>query len=148
MIFSDVYFSVSSLPTHFTTREFFQIAKEKLHADGLFIANIHGKLSEESSFILSEIKTFQSVFPNSYFFATQSIHSTLLQNIIFVGFKSDRKVDFNSSEIKTHPDYFIRGLPDKLVDISRFDLSPYPILTDNFAPVEYMLGQMLRHLDR
>ena len=39
LIFSDVYFSLFSVPTHFTTEEFFQIARDKLSPDGIFIAN-------------------------------------------------------------------------------------------------------------
>ena len=33
------------IPPHFTTREFFSIAKEKLFDDGVFVANVVGDLS-------------------------------------------------------------------------------------------------------
>ncbi|MDP2593768.1 MAG: fused MFS/spermidine synthase, partial [bacterium] len=73
LIFSDVYYSLFSIPAHFTTQEFFTIAKKKLSDDGLFIANLIGDLSrQQPSLIFAEIKTFQSVFPNSYFFAVET----------------------------------------------------------------------------
>ena len=66
LIFSDVYFSLFSIPAHFTTDEFFRLAKNKLSPDGVFIANLIGDLSrQEPSFLMSEIKTFKQVFPNA-----------------------------------------------------------------------------------
>ncbi len=145
LIFSDVYYSLFSVPAHFTTQEFFKIAKEKLAPDGIFIANMIGDLSrQEPSLIMSEIKTFKTVFPNSYFFAVKSPKINSSQNIIFVGYNSDKIIDFTSSEITENPNKFINSLGEKLMDINRFELSPYPILTDNFAPVEYLTGKVLQ----
>lgn len=73
LIFSDVYYSLYSVPAHFTTVEFFELAKEKLAPDGVFLANLIGNLSrQEPSLIFSELNTFRQVFPNSYFFAVDS----------------------------------------------------------------------------
>lgn len=145
LIFSDVYYSLYSIPTHFTTVEFFRIAKDGLNDEGIFLANIIGDLSvEEPSFVMSEIKTFKSVFPNSYFFAVDSPDKIEPQNIIFVGYNSERIVNVNSPEIVGHTDKRISSLGSKIIDTNQFDLSPYPILTDNFAPVEFLVGQLLR----
>jgi len=82
LIFSDVYYSLFSIPSHFTTKEFFEIAKEKLSEEGIFVANLIGNLSrQEPSFIFTEIKTFKSVFPNSYFFAVESPGQTNSQGL-------------------------------------------------------------------
>jgi len=145
LIFSDVYYSLYSIPPHFTTQEFFQLAKDKLSENGIFIANIAGALfPEPPSFILSEIKTFESVFPNSYFFAVKSPDLIEAQNIMFVGYNSDKKIDFNSSQVKEHKDPFIRNLGEKIIDLNKFDFSQHPKLTDNFAPVEYLITTTLR----
>ena len=144
-IFSDVYYSLFSIPAHFTTQEFFEIAKEKLNKDGIFIANMIGDLSrQQPSLIMSEIKTFQTVFPNSYFFAVESPKRTQTQNIIFVGFNGDKHIDLNAPSIIADSDPIIRSLKDKVIDTERFDLSPYPIMTDNYSPVEYLTGQILQ----
>ena len=45
----------------------------------------------------------------------------------------------------THSDDLIRFLRYKAVDVdARFELSSYPVLTDNFSPVEYLTARVLR----
>ncbi|MDQ5981272.1 MAG: Spermine synthase [Patescibacteria group bacterium] len=145
LIFSDVYYSLFSIPAHFTTQEFFEISKKKLNQDGVFVANMIGDLSrQQPSLIMSEIKTFQKVFPNSYLFAVESPSKTKSQNIIFVGYNSDKLIDLNAPSIIMDTDPVIRSLKDKVIDIDRFDLSPYPIMTDDYSPVEYLTGQVLQ----
>ena len=146
LIFSDVYYSFFSVPPHFGTREFFELAKRKLSPNGIFVANMIGDLSrQQPSLILAEIKTFQTVFPNRYFFAVSWPERTDSQNVMLVGYNSDTRVDFNSSSIAANRDPLIRLLPSKLIDVEhRFELSPYPILTDDFAPVEFLTAQVLR----
>ena len=144
-ILSDVYYSLFSIPSHFTTQEFFKIAKDKLSDNGIFVANLIGDLSrQEPSLIMAEIKTFQTVFPNSYFFAVDSPEKTTLQNIMFVGYNSDKKIDLNDPVILQNKDGTIRSLKDKIINVDRFNLSSYPILTDNFSPVEYLTSKVLK----
>ena len=145
LIFSDVYYSLFSIPAHFTTQEFFEIAKSRLNTDGIFVANLIGDLSrQEPSLIMSEIKTFRSVFPNSYFFAVDAPDKIGSQNIIFVGWNSDKKIDFTNSKITKDDDPIIQSLGRKNIDLDRFEFSQYPILTDNFSPVEFLTSQVLQ----
>ncbi len=149
LIFSDVYYSLYSVPAHFTTREFFLTAKEKLSEEGIFIANFIGDLSrQQPSLSMAEMQTFRSVFPNSYFFAVESPHTTDSQNIIFVGYNSDTRIDFDSPNIRGHEDPIIQSLADKAINLERFDLSLYPVLTDDFSPVEYMTAKVLKRTTR
>ncbi|MDP2741396.1 MAG: fused MFS/spermidine synthase, partial [bacterium] len=147
MIFSDVYFSLYSVPSHFTTQEFFKIVKEKLNEDGILVINIIGDLSQErQSLIMSEIKTLQTVFNNSYFFAVESLKKSGAQNIIIVGYNSDKKIDLNNSLIANHQDPIINSLKDKAIDVDKINLSSQLILTDNFAPVEYLTAKVLKRV--
>lgn len=142
LIFSDVYYSLFSIPVHFTTQEFFQLAKNKLSTDGIFVANLIGTVSrQEPSLIMSEIKTFQTIFPNSYFFAVDSPIKSGSQNIIFIGYNSTKKIDFN--QLSTN-DIFLKSLKQKQINPDRFELSPYPILTDNYAPIDTLTGDLLQ----
>jgi len=144
LIFSDVYYSLYSLPVHFTTEEFFKLAKARLSQDGVFMANLIGKLdAEPPSLIMSEIKTFKAVFPNSYFFAVNSPQVDQAQNIIFLGFNSDRKIDFNEDSIKSNQDRIISQGGSKLIDLSKINFNLYTKLTDNYAPVEYLTAKVL-----
>jgi predicted membrane-bound spermidine synthase len=143
-IFTDAYKSLYSMPIHLTTQEFFKTAEEKLTPDGVFMANIIGSLdSRAPSFTLSEIKTFRSVFPNTYVFATKSATSTEPQNLIFVGWKSNTVPDFNSPAVLDDKNPLIRSLGEKLVDFKSVDFSKYTMFTDNYAPVEYYSARFL-----
>jgi len=146
LIFSDVYYSFFSVPPQFATKEFFAIAKEKLSPNGILVANMIGDLSrQQPSLIMAEIKTFQAVFPNSYFFAVAWPEKTDSQNVMLVGYNSDTPIDLNSPAILADRDPLIRFLSSKLIDVGRrFELSPYPVLTDNFSPVEFLTAQVLR----
>lgn len=145
LIFSDVYYSLFSIPSHFTTKEFFVAAKEKMSDNGVFIGNLIGDLSrQEPSLIFSEIRTFQSVFPNSYFFAVDGPAKGGSQNIIMVGHNSDVPLDIKSASRLHNGDPFLAGLPDHMIDLQRYALHRYPILTDDFAPVEYLTAEVLK----
>lgn len=147
-IFTDVYYSISSIPVHFTTKEFFQLAKDRLSQDGFFVMNIIGQLKEGADqLILSEIKTFRSVFKSSYFFAVDSPNKKSLQNFIFLGFRNDSQmVDFSKPEILTHESEVIRQLPEKVVAVKELNLSSAYLLTDNFAPIEYLTAKMMARI--
>lgn len=145
LLFSDVYYSFFSIPAHFTTKEFFTLAKSRLTKDGVFMSNMIGDLSRrDPSFILSEMRTFQAVFPNSYFFTTDSTRSNASQNIIFVGYNSSKQIDFNSQAITNNENKLIQNLGNKRIDPDRFALDMYPMMTDNYSPVEYFVGKILQ----
>lgn len=141
MIFSDVYFSLFSIPQHFTTKEFFALSKSRLSKNGIFAANLIGTLSRASpSFLFSEIRTFKTVFPNSYFFAVNSPKSLYPQNIIFVGINGSKQLDFS----KSGNNVFLQSVRNKQIDLERFDLTMYPIFIDNYAPVEFTIAKTVR----
>ncbi|MBI5817299.1 MAG: fused MFS/spermidine synthase [Candidatus Yonathbacteria bacterium] len=148
-IFTDAYKSLYSMPVHLTTREFFETANKKLAPGGVFMANIIGSLSPKTpSFTLSEMRTFRNIFPNSYFFATKSSTSTEPQNLIFVGFKSDLMLNFNSLEVLHDKNPLVSSLGEKSIDLNMFDFSRYIMFTDNYAPVEYYGTRFLADVAR
>jgi spermidine synthase len=144
---SDVYYSFFSIPIHFTTQEFFTLAKSRLNENGVFIGNFAGDLKQASpSFIMSEIKTFKKVFPNSYFFAVNDTHSELPQNIIFLGINASKTIDFAKAQTNTNP--ILKNLTQKNIDISKMDFSDQLILTDDFSPVEYLASRVFSRWPR
>lgn len=145
-IFSDVYYSLFSVPAHFTSREFYSSAKNKLNQNGLFIANLIGDLSRtKPSLIFSEIRTFRTVFPNSYFFAVDSPAKTDPQNIIFVGYNSNKKIKFDGEKIRHDRDIIISSLEKHRIDLDRYELSRYPVLSDNYSPVDFLTAKVLKN---
>ncbi|MDP2630105.1 MAG: fused MFS/spermidine synthase [Candidatus Uhrbacteria bacterium] len=145
VLFSDVYASLYSIPSHFTTREFFQESRRVLTDNGVFIGNFIGSLSREHpSLLFSEMRTFQDVFPNSYFFAVQSPGSLGVQNIIFVGINGDATIDMSSDSATKNTDPIIRTLSERIIDPRRFALKEYSEFTDAYAPVEYATAPLFR----
>ena len=145
MIFSDVYYSLYSIPMHFTTQEFFRAAYDKLNDDGIFVANIIGSLEDRSpSLIRSELKTIKTVFPNAYLFAVESPHSNEVQNIILVGHKNKQKRTFDSAVLQQSKYEVVQTLAEKQVDLANFSVDDHQLLTDNFAPVESWTAHLLR----
>ncbi len=126
-----------SIPAHLTTKEFFALSREKLSTEGMCIVNIIGSLSNEKpSFLLSEIKTFKSVYPNSYFFALSSPTKTYPQNIIMVGYNSEKKLDLSSLQTD---DMFLASIPEHLIRVEDYLLEEHPVFTDDYAPAEYFI---------
>ena len=146
LIFSDVYYSLYSLPVHFTTEEFFKLAKSRLSNSGIFMANLIGNLdSRPPSLIFSEMKTLQAVFPNSYFFAVRSLELKQTQNIIFVGLNNDHQIDFSDKSIVESQNEIISQAGSKLIDLRQVNFDLYTKLTDNYSPVEYLTAKVLNY---
>jgi spermidine synthase len=129
LIFSDVYHSLYSVPAHFTTKEFMTLARDRLTEQGVFMANLIGSLeASKESFIWSQIRTMQQIFPQVYVFAVLSPDTDETQNIIVVGSMNPGRVNIDEP---------------KLVNIETVNLRQYPILTDNYAPVDYLTAKAL-----
>jgi spermidine synthase len=136
-IYSDVYKTVYSIPTHITTQEYFQLVKSHLSSDGIFIVNVIGTLKDEKeSLALSEMKTFQSVFPNSYFFAVTSPDASSTQNIIFLGINGKSSLDLSKQTIIDPVINTPIDLKAQQIDRSKYDLSKQIIFTDDYAPID------------
>lgn len=151
LIFSDAYRSFISVPMQFTTREFFSLAKSKLKADGVFIANYYGSLGVDTRPMLySVLKTMRTVFPQVYLIATVNPDSDELQNLIFIGHNStkpNRRIDLQQAAA------FKFAYP-VLNKVAQMELHPaddlvesYFLLTDDFAPVEYYAANVIRQFD-
>lgn len=144
-IFSDVYSSLFSIPYQFTTIEFFNLAKDHLEEDGIFVANLIGNLSRiDESLIFTIFNTFRQVFPNSYLFAVEEPNGIDLQNIMMVGINGEAEIDWKN--LKNFEDSTLNNLYKKRVNLNRFNLDQYSILTDNYSPVDYLTGQTIKQI--
>jgi spermidine synthase len=138
LIFSDAYRSFISAPPQFATLEFFRLARSRLKENGVLIANFYGSLAPESrATIYSVFRTMRAVFPQVYVIATVGPASEDLQNFIFVGHNASnpgRRVDLGRAA----------ALEWRAADAL---LDAYPLLTDDFAPVEYYAANAIRRYD-
>lgn len=143
VIFSDVYYSLYSIPSQFTTKEFFQLAKSHLSPQGIFIANVIGSGAvTEESLIFSEIRTMSQVFPFLYVFAVDKAESTQVQNFIIVGMAEQLSPTL-IERMNTSSDEFLKNLPNHLFSLTQIPLESYTLLTDDYAPVDHLVTRFL-----
>lgn len=151
LIFADAYRSFISAPPQFATREFFALAKSRLRANGVLIANYYGSLASDSrSMLYSLLRTMRSVFPQVYVIATVSPTSQELQNFIFIGHNPahpDRRTDLRRAAALEFAYPMLNGVAALELRPADAALEAYPLLTDDFAPVEYYAANAIRRYD-
>lgn len=141
-IFADVYKSLVSIPSHFTTNEFFELAKSRLNENGLFMSNVIGDLYRgQSSFTLSQIRTFREVFPNSRFYLVNGINEAETQNIIMIGGHGDAPQTVDYKQLEGTP---IADAQTHELDVDRFNLSLYKTFTDDYSPTDHLVAGMIQ----
>jgi spermidine synthase len=138
LIFSDAYRSFISAPPQFATLEFFRLARSRLKGDGVLIANFYGSLAPDTrATIYSVLRTMRAAFPQVYVIATVNPASEELQNFIFVGHNAstpDRRAGLGKAA----------ALEWRAAEAL---LDSYPVLTDDFAPLEYYAANTIRRYD-
>lgn len=137
VIFGDAFSSHYSLPYQLTTKEAVQKKYNILNDDGIVILNIISAIEgEKGKFLRAEYATYKSLFPQVYLFpVTHSDYGNVVQNIILVALKSEKDQTFNDSDPKLNE--YLQHLWKKMVD------ADIPILTDNFAPVDYYIHKTI-----
>ncbi|MCB0360861.1 MAG: M28 family peptidase, partial [Bdellovibrionales bacterium] len=115
--------------------------------NGVFVGNFIGSLSRrEPSLLFSAMRTFQSVFPNSYFFAADSPAALRSQNILFVGLPDDAAFRLDQETLDSLGGAFFPTLRAHLVAPGRYSLQRHLQLTDDYAPVDYLTSRLLREV--
>lgn len=133
-ILCDVFSSTLSAPFQLATLEFYQLAEEKLKEDGIFMVNILGSNdAEKGVFLHSQLKTINEVFPQVMTFAVQERAYKGKKNYMVLASKSKKKYTLKSKDEALQNMLNRKELPTKGKNAF--------ILTDDFAPVDWMLMQ-------
>jgi len=133
----DAYHSSLAMPYHLTTKEAAEKIYNVLNKNGVIMMNIISSINGEyGKFLRAEYITYRSVFPQVYLFFASSQNGPLEPgNIMLVALKSPENVDF----LKVRGEYesLLKNLwmGSVAVDV--------PILTDDFAPVEQYVAEIL-----
>jgi spermidine synthase len=85
---------MAGLATLFT-REFFELARDRLNSNGIFVQFFHSYEMDWQAFPLVG-RTFAEIFPNSLFVATNP--GLLGPDYLFVGFKGERKLVLENAQ--------------------------------------------------
>lgn len=135
----------SFIPYHLATREFFELANQRLAPNGVLAYNVIGTLDDWQADILGSMyKTMKSVFPQVYLFPAQGS-----LNVVMIGVKSRQKLD--RAAIQRQAERLVQNgrikLPNFLTRFERFREEPptnfdrCQILTDDFAPTDGILSR-------
>jgi spermidine synthase len=136
VVMLDAYNS-DAIPFHLTTVEFLKEVKAKLNEGGAVVANLW---SSDYQLYLSMVKTYQQVFPQICRFKVVGKN-----NIILVA--CDKKLSpyeiMQRTAIVQDKAGFNYDLVEKakFIDNQELDLSKAKILTDDYAPVEWLQGK-------
>jgi predicted membrane-bound spermidine synthase len=137
VIFMDAFRSQFTVPFQLTTRECVGQQYSCLNSGGLVIANIISTLDGiNNDYLQAQAKTYASVFPQVLFFAVDDPQNEkLFQNIMIVALKEAAPPEF------TNPD---QGLNTFLSHHIQLKLkNDIPLLTDDYAPVEYYANRSM-----
>jgi len=131
VIFGDAFNSASAIPFQLTTKEAIIKEYDALNDGGVIMVNIISAIEgEKGKFARAEYATYKKVFPQVFLFAVQNIEDgSETQNIMLVALKSEKisKLESLDKEI----DGFLSKVWKKPI------ADDVPVLTDDFAPVEY-----------
>jgi spermidine synthase len=151
LIFSDAYQAFVSMAPQFTTLEFFRLARSRLHDDGVLIANYFGSLAPDTRPMLySVLRTMRAVFPQVYVIATESPASEKLQNFIFIAHNASppgTRIDLRQAQAVEFAYPMLKGVAALEWRPADGSLESHPLLTDDFAPVEYYAANAIRRYD-
>lgn len=132
-IYGDAFNSGSSIPYQLTTKEAVQKQYDSLNENGVVVLNIVASIDgKRSKFLQAERKTFSSIFPQVYIFPINSFSEKQVQNIMLVALKSKEIPQFSSEDPELN--YYLGKLYKKEIEEN------IPILTDNYAPVDYYIN--------
>jgi spermidine synthase len=134
----------SSIPQHLTTREFFELACDHLTTNGVMAYNVIGTLESAQPDIVGAIyRTLKSVFPQVYLFPARTS-----ENVVLIATRTALKTELpllrqRGALLERNHRITLPGFGQR---VERFQGSPppsaarSPILTDDYAPVEALVG--------
>ena len=143
VILGDAFNSSYSIPYQLTTQESAQKMYDILNEDGIVILNIISSIEGDSGkFFRAEYATFKTVFPQLFVYPLHdSKNGHTIQNIFLIASKSKDKFYPFSNEVPELNNRLQKFWHNKVPN----DL---PILTDDFAPVDYYIGTVQSNISK
>ena len=137
VIFGDAFSSHYSVPYQLTTREAIQKKFNILNDNGVVILNIISAIEgEKGKFLRAEYATYKNIFPQVYLLpVTEPNDGNATQNIILVALKTKKEPTFNNADQRLNE--YLQHLLKKEIAMDM------PILTDDFAPVDYYISKAI-----
>ncbi|MFH1207614.1 MAG: fused MFS/spermidine synthase [Patescibacteria group bacterium] len=133
----DAFRSLYSIPYQLTTIESVKKIYSILNPNGVAIINVASAITgTRGEFLRAEYHTFSDIFPQVYVLAVRDpLTPDTPQNLILIALKSTEQPTWTSNNAELN-DYLSRLYPNPVP----LDM---PILTDNHAPVEYLINKII-----
>ena len=134
-IYLDAFSSFYSHPYHLATKEALTLTKNSLNENGILITNIISSIyGDTGKFLRAELKTLKEVFPQVYIFPIQNPgDGAKIQNIMIVALKTPQELTPSDKYKDFLKNLWQAEIPEDL-----------PTLTDEFAPVDQYVFEMLK----
>lgn len=119
-----------------TTKETAQRESDILNDEGVVIVNVVSSVTgPKGKLARSMYATYKQVFPQVYLFPVEDVNqSGAMQNVMLVALKAKIKPDLNPVD---------SPFKESLSHLWTEPIEDEPILTDNWAPVDYFVSQAL-----
>lgn len=134
------------IPFHLTTREFFQIVRERLTEGGVLAVNV-ARAGEDDRLVRALAATAATVFPSVFVLPEPIPEGEVLGNTLLVATVQPAEAAFLAENARhlTHP--LLQAVAARTVPLAQPAPTDGPILTDDKAPVEQIVhGILLRVL--
>jgi spermidine synthase len=145
VIYGDAFGSYFSIPFQLATREAMQRIHDRLNPDGVLLLNVIASLQGEKSLVLqAEVATLREVFDQVYLFPahyTDPVDLGKAQNIMVVATKNPTRI--SKEELLKRANANVRPDVERLWEGEIGNGQDIPVLTDNFAPVDYYVSKLL-----
>lgn len=131
VIFGDAFNSASAIPFQLTTKEAVAKKYNALKDGGIVMVNILSAIEgEKGKFARAEYATYKEIFPQVFLFTVPDIKKVnKTPNIMLVALKSEKIFKWESPDKEI--ENFLSQVWKKQI------IEDMPVLTDDFAPVEY-----------
>ena len=141
LIFGDAYNGMHSVPSHLASREFFQLASDRLKPDGIYMMNVISAFQgPQAGFFQAVQATLEQIFPHVLYFAVANPVTAKVQNIIVVAAHHDLQPLLAAG--RTFPDPSVSALLEN--QITPRVPAGQAVLTDNRNFAEYLIAEQIR----
>jgi spermidine synthase len=136
-VYIDAFNSHLSIPYQLTTKEAVQEIYSSLNDNGAVIVNIISAFQgDKAKFLRAELATYRSIFPQVYLLRVDNTDAYQVQNVMLVAVKSPGIVNFHSDNAELYS--LLQMVYDTPI------ANDLPILTDNYAPVDYYTMNLIK----
>ncbi|MDH5360097.1 MAG: fused MFS/spermidine synthase [Gammaproteobacteria bacterium] len=138
VIVGDVFHDIA-IPHHLVTREYNELVKSRLNTNGIYVLNVVDA-SPDPRLVKSIVKTLKSTFPNVQIWLEEWSEKHQRQTYVIAAGSAPILSD------KVHSEH---GLKREWQEVSHYlansgtSFDALPVLTDDYAPVESLLSQLI-----